>query len=142
MKQEELHELIAAGDAEYEKLHALPHRTRQVIRRLLDAVEGERRHMQSLAKWVGVDESVPSLEIACEVSSALEDAAARVPDACSQDQPADAREVLHARCDCVSDLGPPHCHLCGTARGVAVPWEECSAVRDPSDPRQPGGGDG
>ena len=40
----------------------------------------------------------------------------------------DAREHLHAKCDCVPDLGPAHCHLCGNERGTPVPWPECSAV--------------
>ena len=40
----------------------------------------------------------------------------------------DAREHLHAKCDCVPDLGPAHCHLCSNERGVPVPWPECSAV--------------
>lgn len=43
-----------------------------------DALEAERGHIQSLAKWVGVDESEGSLGIACEVSAALE-AAQRPP---------------------------------------------------------------
>lgn len=41
-------------------------------RRLADALEAERANMQALAKWVKVPEDTPSLEIACEVSSALE----------------------------------------------------------------------
>ena len=40
----------------------------------------------------------------------------------------DAREHLHAKCDCVPDLGPAHCHLCSNERGAPVPWPECSAV--------------
>ncbi|MFD5599197.1 hypothetical protein ACFWHR_03985 [Leucobacter sp. NPDC058333] len=36
----------------------------------------ERKLMQSLAKWVGVPEDAPLLEIACEVSGVLEDALA------------------------------------------------------------------
>lgn len=49
-----------------------------IIGRLAAALETERGHMQSLAKWVGVDEATSSLEIACEVSAALE-AAQRPP---------------------------------------------------------------
>lgn len=41
----------------------------------------------------------------------------------------DAREHLHAKCDCVPDLGPAHCHLCGNKKGEPVPWPECLAVR-------------
>lgn len=41
----------------------------------------------------------------------------------------DVRGRLHAECDCVPDLGPAHCHLCGNEKGVPVPWPECSAVR-------------
>lgn len=44
-------------------------------------------------------------------------------------QEGDARERLHAKCDCVPDLGPAHCHLCGNEKGEPVPWAECSAVR-------------
>lgn len=43
-----------------------------LTRRLADALEAERAHMQSLAKWAGVPDSASSLEIACEVSTALE----------------------------------------------------------------------
>jgi hypothetical protein len=43
-----------------------------LLRRVTDALEAERAHVQSLAKWVGVPETTPSLEIACEVSAALE----------------------------------------------------------------------
>lgn len=42
------------------------------VNELADALEAERGHVQSLAKWVGVPEDTPSLEIALEVSSALE----------------------------------------------------------------------
>lgn len=41
---------------------------------------------------------------------------------------AEAREVLHCRCDCVPDLGPAHCHLCSTERGEQVAWPDCSVV--------------
>lgn len=41
----------------------------------------------------------------------------------------DARDHLHAKCDCVPGLGPAHCHLCGDAQGSPVQWAECSAVR-------------
>ena len=41
----------------------------------------------------------------------------------------DVREHLHAKCDCVPDLGPAHCHLCGNEKGEPVPWPECLAVR-------------
>lgn len=40
----------------------------------------------------------------------------------------DAREHLHAKCDCVPDLGPAHCHLCSNEKGEPVPWPECVAV--------------
>lgn len=40
--------------------------------KLRNALEAERHHIQSLAKWVGVPDSASSLEIACEVSTALE----------------------------------------------------------------------
>ena len=42
----------------------------------------------------------------------------------------DAREFLHAKCDCVPDLGPAHCHLCSDEKGSSVPWPECSAVTE------------
>lgn len=48
---------------------------------------------------------------------------ATVPDAAT-----DAREHLHAKCDCVPDLGPAHCHLCSNVKGSTVPWGECEAV--------------
>jgi hypothetical protein len=60
----------------------------------------------------------------------LEDLAAKhVCPAPPAPQEGDARERLHAKCDCVPDLGPAHCHLCGNEQGSPVPWPECSAVR-------------
>lgn len=40
----------------------------------------------------------------------------------------DPRGYLHAKCDCVPDLGPEHCHLCSVSG--PVPWDQCSAVRE------------
>lgn len=36
----------------------------------------------------------------------------------------------HFECDCVPNLGPPHCHGCSEACGEAVPWPErmCKAA--------------
>lgn len=36
----------------------------------------------------------------------------------------DPRETEHIECDCVPDLGPSHCHLCGERAGHPVPWSE------------------
>lgn len=44
----------------------------------------------------------------------------------------DAREHLHAKCDCVPDLGPAHCHLC-SADGSPVEWANCVAVQHVTD---------
>lgn len=52
---------------------------------------------------------------------------AAVPDAAT-----DAREYLHAKCDCVPDLGPAHCHLC-SADGSPVEWANCVAVQQVTD---------
>lgn len=52
---------------------------------------------------------------------------AAVPDAAP-----DAREYLHAKCDCVPDLGPAHCHLC-SADGSPVEWANCVAVQQVTD---------
>lgn len=167
MNEKEIVDLVAQADAEYEKVLTLPHGTRQVIRRLVDTVENERRHMRALAKWVDVAEDAPSLDIACEVSAALERLATATASAREQltdvlganadpDDPTgttirldvaleavlaalpvltavavpDVRELLHARCDCVPNLGPAHCHLCGNQQGTPVPWAECAAVRE------------
>lgn len=46
-------------------------------------------------------------------------------------EPTDARDYLHAKCDCVPDLGPAHCHFCGNVKGSPVPWTECDAVAAP-----------
>ena len=48
----------------------------------------------------------------------------------------DARDHLHAKCDCVPDLGPAHCHLC-TGEGSPVRWEDCEAVREIADVSEP-----
>ena len=48
----------------------------------------------------------------------------------------DAREHLHAKCDCVPDLGPAHCHLC-TGEGSPVRWDDCEAVREIADVSEP-----
>lgn len=37
----------------------------------------------------------------------------------------DIREIAHVACNCVPDLGPEHCHLCGEQQGHIVPWTEC-----------------
>ena len=47
-------------------------------------------------------------------------------------QEGDARERLHAKCDCVPDLGPAHCHLC-SADGSPVEWANCVAVQQVTD---------
>lgn len=52
---------------------------------------------------------------------------AAVPDAAT-----DVREYLHAKCDCVPDLGPAHCHLC-SADGSPVEWANCVAVQQVTD---------
>lgn len=43
-------------------------------------------------------------------------------DAAKADLPADA----HFECNCVPELGPPHCHACGEAAGRPVPWTEAA----------------
>ena len=50
----------------------------------------------------------------------------------SEGAPTDAREYLHAKCDCVPDLGPAHCHLC-SADGSPVEWANCVAVQQVTD---------
>lgn len=42
----------------------------------------------------------------------------------------DAREFLHAQCDCVPRLGPAHCHLCGVGKDSPVEWKDCAAVSE------------
>lgn len=40
----------------------------------------------------------------------------------------------HFECNCVPELGPPHCHACGEAAGRPVPWAE--AVHGPMPDRK------
>ena len=40
----------------------------------------------------------------------------------------DPREVAHIECDCVPDLGPSHCHLCGERVGHPVQWVDAHGV--------------
>lgn len=63
----------------------------EVLAAAADALAVERGHMQSLAKWVGVPDDTPSLEIACEASAALETLAARQPT--EDDQEAIAKQL-------------------------------------------------
>lgn len=37
----------------------------------------------------------------------------------------DPRDEAHIACDCVPELGPAHCHLCGKREGGPVPWARC-----------------
>lgn len=62
------------------------------------------------------------------VAQCMREAADRLA-ALTTPQEGDVRERLHSMCDCVPDLGPAHCHLCGNVKGEPVPWAECSAVR-------------
>ena len=55
-----------------------------------------------------------------------------VPRAAVPDAATDVREYLHAKCDCVPDLGPAHCHLC-SADGSPVEWANCVAVQQVTD---------
>src|SRR5690606_5171822 len=34
----------------------------------------------------------------------------------------DPREVAHIECDCIPNLGPSHCHLCGERAGHPISW--------------------
>jgi len=56
----------------------------------------------------------------------------RLPRATVPDAATDVREYLHAKCDCVPDLGPAHCHLC-SADGSPVEWANCVAVQQVTD---------
>lgn len=68
-----------------------------------DALEAERGHIQSLAKWVGVDESEGSLGIACEVSAALE-AVQRPPVRCKDCGLTLAEQMTASTCTPVSEV--------------------------------------
>lgn len=68
----------------------------------------------------------PEHRVLC-MDCAYETGRAAVPDAVT-----DAREHLHAKCDCVPDLGPAHCHLC-SADGSPVEWANCVAVQQVTD---------
>lgn len=57
---------------------------------------------------------------------------ARWPRAAVPGAAPDAREYMHAKCDCVPDLGPAHCHLC-SADGSPVEWANCVAVQQVTD---------
>lgn len=52
------------------------------------------------------------------INEAVADALAAVP------APTDPRDVAHIECDCVPNLGPSHCHLCGDRAGHPIPWTE------------------
>lgn len=41
---------------------------------------------------------------------------------------ADWQWNIHGECDCVPELGPSHCHLCGEAEGHPVPWDEAQKL--------------
>jgi len=37
---------------------------------------------------------------------------------------------VHSRCNCVPELGPEHCHVCGDDEGRPVAWAESHATPD------------
>lgn len=40
-----------------------------------------------------------------------------------------AMENNHMWCNCVPDLGPPHCHFCSRELEKEVSWEDCESVK-------------
>lgn len=38
---------------------------------------------------------------------------------------------VHFRCDCVPELGPEHCHVCGDDKGRPVAWSEAHPMPKP-----------
>lgn len=42
-----------------------------------------------------------------------------------------AHRPVHFECDCVPNLGPPHCHACGDEVGNPVYWSTCPLATPP-----------
>ena len=34
------------------------------------------------------------------------------------------QDAMHGECDCVPEVGPPHCHRCAVEQGGPVPWAD------------------
>ena len=63
-------------------------------------------------------------DLARKIASLLDGAPTTLPSVEAGEVAQDPREVAHIECDCVPDLGPSHCHLCGTRAGTPVPWSK------------------
>lgn len=50
------------------------------------------------------------------------------PVAVVPEDPKPWQETQHGECDCVPDLGPSHCHLCGEGLGHIVTWDEAQKL--------------
>jgi hypothetical protein len=98
-------ERVWAGKAE-----APDEADRQSAKRILSA------HLTARHSWRDVDDALDAL---------IADGWAPVaPIAVQGEGDDDPRDVAHIECDCIPDIGPSHCHLCGRKAGHPVAWSE------------------
>lgn len=112
-------------------------RSGELMRDLADALEARQpseNDREALVRVVANHPIAPLMRLGGDAGYLLADAilAAGFSRAAVPDAATDVREYLHAKCDCVPDLGPAHCHLC-SADGSPVEWANCVAVQQVTD---------
>lgn len=116
---------------------------REVLRAAADALEARQPSGDDREALIGVvkrnrsvvarmSDGYPSVVFVTDETIADAILAAGFSRATVPDAATDVREYLHAKCDCVPDLGPAHCHLC-SADGSPVEWANCVAVQQVTD---------
>lgn len=135
-QEESIQDKLGGGFSEGSDERAFYYEHRDRYKRLADALEArqpsgdDREVVKALNQALTNDGGPATREKALYDAAVLARRALLSRDA-APDAATDARDYLHAKCDCVPDLGPAHCHFCGNVKGSPVPWTECEAVSAP-----------